>query len=76
MAEEFLKLRDVCDRYQIGPTTVYSRIKAGKFPEPVRIGEASRWRRSTLDAFDDSLPTGVSTYRLSGRHKAGDKAAA
>ena len=74
MAEQFFKLRDVCDRYKIGPTTVYARVKAGKFPEPTRIGEAVRWRGSTLDAFDDSLPTGVASCRTSGRHKQAEAA--
>jgi hypothetical protein len=30
----------------INPATLYRGIKANKFPPPVKVGGASRWRRS------------------------------
>ena len=76
MAKRFLKLREVCERYGVGPTFIYTQIKAGKFVEPDRIGDnCSRWSESKLDAFDANLPSGVATERAGpGRRKATDKA--
>jgi predicted DNA-binding transcriptional regulator AlpA len=64
MAERFLKITEVCERYGVGPTWVYGQIKAGKFVEPVRLGNnVSRWPESKLDAFDKTLPVGVDAGR-------------
>lgn len=72
---EFLKLAEVVERYRVSTTTIYSEIKQGRFPQPVRIGAAVRWRAKTLDEFDDTLPQGVQQDRTAGR-KARAKAAA
>lgn len=60
MAERFLKLDEVCERYSVGPTFIYREIKAGRFVPPVRVGpNVSRWPESKLDEFDKTLPSGV-----------------
>lgn len=40
---KFLKLPDVLDRVGVSRTTVYDLIKAGKFPEPLRVGRSTLW---------------------------------
>ena len=69
MAERFLKLSEVCERYGVRPNFIYTQIKAGKFVEPVRLGnKITRWPESKLDEFDKTLPTGVdSGYAGPGR---------
>nr|WP_042327454.1 AlpA family phage regulatory protein [Paraburkholderia ginsengisoli] len=45
-------------------TTIYSRVKAGTFPEPVRLGARSvGWRVSDIEAFLES----PADYRASRR---------
>lgn len=42
----------VASRYCCHPSTVWRWAKAGEFPKPVKIGGATRWLVSELDAFD------------------------
>jgi predicted DNA-binding transcriptional regulator AlpA len=64
MAERFLKIGEVCERYGVGPTWIYMQIKAGRFVEPVRLGgNVSRWPESKLDEFDKTLRVGVDAGR-------------
>jgi predicted DNA-binding transcriptional regulator AlpA len=68
MAERFLKLGEVCERYGVGPTFIYRQIKAGKFVEPVRLGpNVSRWPESKLNEFDKTLPSGTRAGPTLGR---------
>ncbi len=40
--------------------TIYRRVKAGTFPEPIRLGERTvRWLQSDLDAWLAECPRGV-----------------
>ena len=40
----------------LSKSEIYRRIKSGKFPAPVKLGErASAWRNSDLNAFIKSL---------------------
>jgi predicted DNA-binding transcriptional regulator AlpA len=60
MAERFLKIGEVCERYGVSEGWVYMHIKAGTFVEPVRLGNnVSRWPESRLDEFDKTLKSGV-----------------
>lgn len=34
---------------------VYRAVSAGEFPAPVKIGRATRWRRSDLDQWVENL---------------------
>ena len=35
--------------------TIYTKVKAGQIPPPVRIGKTPRWRESDIRAFIDGL---------------------
>jgi predicted DNA-binding transcriptional regulator AlpA len=34
----------------INPATLYRNIKAGKFPQPIKVGGSSRWLRAECEA--------------------------
>lgn len=38
-----LKLPEVCHQAGFGKTAIYAMMKAGTFPEPIKLGPASRW---------------------------------
>lgn len=46
---------DGCAQLRIGRTTWYALIRAGELPQPLRIGSASRWLQSDLDAYIERL---------------------
>lgn len=47
--EKFLKISEVVVTAGISRSLIYSLIKAGKFPEPIRIGtKCKRWRESEI----------------------------
>lgn len=43
-----LRLTEVVSRVGLGKTTIYKMIGSGEFPEPVKIGKASRWPSSEI----------------------------
>lgn len=45
-----LKLETVKARVGLNKTTIYAGMNAGWFPKPVKIGAASRWVESEIDA--------------------------
>ncbi|VVD99822.1 hypothetical protein PIN31115_02045 [Pandoraea iniqua] len=49
--ERMLKLKDVIEQVGYGHTAIYARVKAGTFPAPVKIGYASRWPESEVQAW-------------------------
>ncbi|WP_201209820.1 helix-turn-helix transcriptional regulator [Pseudomonas sp. S36] len=46
-----LRMRDVSARLQAGKSKVYSMIRSGEFPAPIKIGSASRWVDEEVEAF-------------------------
>jgi prophage regulatory protein len=47
--DKLLRLRDVMDRTGLGRSTIYRKIGAAAFPQPVSVGGASvRWRESDV----------------------------
>ena len=45
--------RDACALLSISRATFWRRVKDNTFPQPIRIGGITRWRRSELlDAID------------------------
>jgi prophage regulatory protein len=38
-----LQLPEVCHQAGFGKTAIYRMIKEGTFPEPIKLGPASRW---------------------------------
>ncbi len=46
--ERLLPLPEVKSRTGFGSSFIYQLIKEEKFPKPVKIGSASRWRESEI----------------------------
>lgn len=46
-----LNLRETERKVGLKKTAIYRFIAAGQFPQPIKIGRASRWLESELDAF-------------------------
>ena len=56
IAKKYLSRFDVCERYGFDRTTLYRKMKKGRFPAPVgRNGKGYRWDKSVLDDFDENL---------------------
>lgn len=49
--ERLLKLTEVKEQVGFGTTAIYQRVKAGTFPAPIKIGYASRWLESEVQAW-------------------------
>lgn len=49
--ERLLPLPEVESRSGFKSSFIYQLIKEGKFPKPVKIGAASRWRESEIQAW-------------------------
>ena len=52
---ELLTVEQVAQLTTLGVRTVWSLVSEGSFPRPVKIGRATRWRRSQIMAWVDSL---------------------
>lgn len=50
-APRLLRMPQVLERVGLKKTVVYDRIKAGTFPKPVKLGSASAWPESEIDAW-------------------------
>lgn len=60
MGERLLKFAEVSHRVGLGRSAIYSRMKKGDFPEVIKIGSASRWAESKIDAWlEQALKTHV-----------------
>jgi prophage regulatory protein len=51
MSERFLRLKEVRARVPVSRSTLYSKIRLGEFPRPIRIfgARAVAWRESDVD---------------------------
>ena len=57
LARELLRREEVEERFGVSRSWIYCEMRAGRFPEPVRIGKrAVRWRVSDLDEWAASRP--------------------
>ena len=52
---ELLTVEQVAQLTTLGVRTIWSLVSEGSFPRPVKIGRATRWRRSQIMAWVDSL---------------------
>lgn len=43
-----LRIEQVLDLFPVSRVTLYRMIRAGEFPEPMKMGRTSLWRRSHL----------------------------
>jgi len=47
-------------RYPVGPATIWRWVKAGKFPQPVRLGpQTTAWLVEDLDRWDAARTKGA-----------------
>jgi len=54
---ELLCREEVEKRYSVSRSWIYSQMRAGRFPEPVKIGKrAVRWRMADLDEWAAGRP--------------------
>jgi len=53
-----MTLSDVLASVSLSQATVYRMIAAGEFPRPVKVGTASRWLSSEIEAWIDALAAG------------------
>jgi prophage regulatory protein len=58
--KNFLRLPAVLERVGLKRATVYKRMKAGTFPEPVQLGpRAVAWDEEAIAIWQAGLKTGV-----------------
>ena len=50
-ADRLLKIPEVQQLLGLGRTALYNHIREGDLPKPIKIGNASRWRMSDLQAW-------------------------
>lgn len=48
--KQLLTVKDVACTLNMGVTTVWRLTKNGDLPRPIKIGNATRWRRSEIEA--------------------------
>lgn len=53
--DRLLKMKDIQELLQLSRSAVYTAIRAGNFPEPIKIGNASRWKESTVFGWMNGL---------------------
>ena len=57
LGRELLRREEVEERFGVSRSWIYCEMRAGRFPEPVKIGKrAVRWRVSNLDEWAASRP--------------------
>ena len=56
-ARKLLRREEVEERFGVSRSWIYCEMRAGRFPEPVKIGKrAVRWRVSDLDEWAAGRP--------------------
>jgi len=52
---QYLSVKSVSNRYDIGVSTVWLRVKQGKLPQPVKLhGTSTRWKLEDLEKWEAS----------------------
>lgn len=61
-SKKFLRLPDVIEMVGLKRATIYKRMKAGTFPQPVQLGpRAVAWEEMALADWQAGLKIGVKT---------------
>jgi predicted DNA-binding transcriptional regulator AlpA len=55
----YLGIAEIERRYQKQRSTIFRWTKAGRFPQPVYLGNRRAWALTALLAWEASLPTAV-----------------
>lgn len=50
--KQYADVKAVARRYDCHPSTIWRMVKSGQLPEPVKIGNLTRWELGALDAAD------------------------
>ncbi len=57
MASPLLTMDDVCERLRVSPRTIRRWLREGKFPQPIRLGDAPnsplRWPEEDIQQWLD-----------------------
>jgi prophage regulatory protein len=52
MSERLLRKQQVCDLIGLRPTSLYMLVRAGRFPQPIRLSpQTVRWSESEVSAW-------------------------
>ncbi|WP_350447591.1 AlpA family transcriptional regulator [Pseudomonas solani] len=49
--DTLIKLPEVCRQAGFGKSAIYEMINAGTFPEPIKLGCASRWSQNEIQTW-------------------------
>ena len=49
--ETLLDIKAVASRLAVSERHIWGLVAKGRFPQPVRLGRAVRWRAAAIDAF-------------------------
>ncbi|QGW82962.1 helix-turn-helix transcriptional regulator [Variovorax paradoxus] len=52
---KLLRIPEVCQRVRRGKSTIYSEVKKGTFPAPMKQGSGNYWLESEIDAYLQKL---------------------
>lgn len=53
--DKLLTLADVRERVRFSKAHIYKLVRKGRFPKPLHVGGASRWRASDVQSWIASL---------------------
>ena len=56
MTTRLMTRPEVEARTRLSRSTIYKEMREHRFPEPVKIGRAVRWRSDEIDKWLDNLP--------------------
>ena len=54
--DRLLRLKDILTLTALGRSSIYRKMRASSFPEPLKIGWVVRWRESEVQAWLADLP--------------------
>lgn len=54
-SRKLLTIDNLVDQLQISKPTIYRLILKGDLPEPIKVGNLSRWRQADIDAAIDVM---------------------
>ncbi|MBC8381409.1 MAG: AlpA family phage regulatory protein [SAR92 clade bacterium] len=49
---QYLSDKNLAIRYDVCRTTIWRWTRTGKFPKPVKLGGATRWRLSDIETWE------------------------
>lgn len=63
--DRLLTLQEIIDKCRLCRSTIYRLMRAGRFPEPIRVGMRSvRWQESEIDEYLANRPRAAGDLTL------------